>query len=434
MLPHDKNEQLTKVGPGTPMGALLRRHWHPIAAVSELDDNPIKPVRLMGEDLVLYKDLSGNYGLMERYCAHRSADLSYGFVEKCGLRCNYHGWLYDREGLCTEQPFEDLVAPELDYKARIRLVAYRAEAKGGLIWGYMGPERVPLVPTWEPFTWKNGFVQIVTSELPCNWLQCQENSIDPVHFEWMHDNWGLRQRGQEGPYAARHTRLDFEEFEHGFVYKRLREGLDESSVYWAVGRVCLWPHALFTGNHFEWRVPVDDENTLSIAWFFDRVPTDREPYVQKRIPHWNSPIRDEKTGRWLSSHIMNQDFVGWVGQGRITNRSREHLGKSDLGIILMRRRLQEQMEAVAKGETKLKGLVWDAQANACIDLPIGSREELVNGLDRAQFEKLNVNRRNAGLHEFRFLSGQPDSVRDEYREAMGISGGDAPARNAAVGS
>src|SRR6476659_5146990 len=94
----ETNRRLTEVGPGTPMGDLLRRYWQPVAAVTELDDAPTKPVRLFGEDLVLYKDLSGHYGLLERRCPHRSADLSYGIVEECGLRCNYHGWMFDADG------------------------------------------------------------------------------------------------------------------------------------------------------------------------------------------------------------------------------------------------------------------------------------------------------------------------------------------------
>ena len=99
------NRRLSETGAGTPMGELMRRYWHPIAAVAELDDHPTKPVRLMGEDLVLYKDLSGGYGLLDRHCAHRRADLSYGFVEDCGLRCNYHGWAFDETGRCIDQPF-----------------------------------------------------------------------------------------------------------------------------------------------------------------------------------------------------------------------------------------------------------------------------------------------------------------------------------------
>ena len=108
MLSEEKNRQLTQVGPGTPMGEVLRRHWHPVAGIDDLDRNPIKPVRLMGEDLVLFKDLSGDYGLVDRHCAHRRADLSYGYVEQAGIRCNYHGWRFDSAGRCIEQPYEEI--------------------------------------------------------------------------------------------------------------------------------------------------------------------------------------------------------------------------------------------------------------------------------------------------------------------------------------
>jgi 5,5'-dehydrodivanillate O-demethylase oxygenase subunit len=411
---------LTEVGPGRPMGELLRRHWHPIAAITELEDKPVKAVRLLGEDLVLYRDLSGRYGLVARHCVHRRADLSYGFVEECGLRCNYHGWRFDHEGNCVERPYDDIAASQNSVRHRLRIAAYPVAATGGLLWAYLGPIPAPLVPNWEPFTWKNGFVQIVFSEVPCNWLQCQENSIDPVHFEWMHDNWSIRQRGQRGPYSPRHLRLAFEEFDYGFIYRRLREGFAESNPYWSVGRVCLWPHALFTGNHFEWRVPIDDGNTLSVGWFFDRVPRDREPYEQGAIPYWYSPIADEKTGRWITSHIMNQDFVAWVGQGRIADRSHEHLSHSDQGIVMMRRRLLQQVEAVANGSNELKGIIRDLEQNRCIALPVGSRDELANGLDRDAFEVADKRVRRQGRGDFAFLIGQPKAIRDAYRAAMGI--------------
>src|SRR5688572_9536299 len=120
----ETNRLLTRVGPGTPMGDLMRRYWHPVAAAEQLEDNPVRAVRLMGEDLVLYKDLSGQYGLLERHCAHRRADLSYGFVEQHGLRCNYHGWSYDGTGACVEQPFEETANPATRAKERIRVKAY----------------------------------------------------------------------------------------------------------------------------------------------------------------------------------------------------------------------------------------------------------------------------------------------------------------------
>ena len=213
MLDKSKNQLLTEVGPGTPMGELLRRYWMPIAAVSEFEDSTIKPVRLLGEDLTLYKDLGGTFGLVDRHCPHRRADTSYGFVEQCGLRCNYHGWLFDQDGRCTEQPYEDVAVPDARFKDKVRIKAYPVETRAGLIWAYLGPQPAPLVPNWEPFTWKNGFVQIVFADVPCNWLQCQENSIDPLHFEWMHMNWSVRLDEKLGPYSPRHLKLEFEEFD-----------------------------------------------------------------------------------------------------------------------------------------------------------------------------------------------------------------------------
>src|SRR5262245_29951349 len=111
MLSEDRNQLLTRVGQGTPMGNLLRRYWHPIAAVADLDREPVVPVRLFGEDLVLYRDRGGRYGLLDRHCAHRRADLAYGYIEDAGLRCHYHGWCYDAHGRCIDQPFEGKVDP-----------------------------------------------------------------------------------------------------------------------------------------------------------------------------------------------------------------------------------------------------------------------------------------------------------------------------------
>src|SRR5579863_4053611 len=139
MLSEETNRLVTEVGPGTQMGALLRRYWHPIAAVAELDETPVKPMRLFGEDLVLYRDLSGTYGLVDRHCPHRRADLSYGTVEACGLRCHYHGWRFDETGRCREQPFEDTVNPDVRFRDDVRLTAYQVEAKAGLLWAYLGP-------------------------------------------------------------------------------------------------------------------------------------------------------------------------------------------------------------------------------------------------------------------------------------------------------
>ena len=399
------------------MGELLRRYWMPIAAVSEFDKTSIKPVRLMGEDLTLYKDLSGAYGLIDRHCPHRRADLSYGFVEQCGLRCNYHGWRFDETGKCVEQPWEDVAAPEARFKDKIHIKAYPVEAKAGLLWAYLGPQPAPLVPDWEPFSWKNGFVQIVFADVPCNWLQCQENSIDPLHFEWMHMNWSVRLDDKLGPYSPRHLKLEFEEFEYGFVYRRLREGMAESNSMWTTGRVCLWPNALFPGDHFEWRVPVDDENTLSVTWSFTRVPREQEPYAQERIPAWHGPVKDE-TGRLISSHVMNQDFVAWIGQGIIADRTREHLGTGDKGVILLRQRFLDDLAAIERGEDP-KGVIRNAIVNVSLPLPVAERRFLTESLSRE--ELLNhpvLGKQYQG--EYPFQAGQPEEVRKAYALALGV--------------
>jgi 5,5'-dehydrodivanillate O-demethylase len=421
MLSKEDNDRLIRVGPDAPMGRLLRRYWFPIGAVTEFDRTSVKPVRLLGEDLVLYRDLHGAYGLIDRQCAHRRADLSYGFVEQCGLRCNYHGWLFNQDGRCIEQPYEDIASPAACFKDKVAIKSYPVALNAGLIWAYLGPKPAPLAPNWEPFTWKNGFRQIVFANIPCNWFQCQENSIDPVHFEWMHMNWNVRLRGDLGPYSPKHLKVEFEEFEYGFVYRRLREGMSETDPLWTTGRVCLWPNALFTGSHFEWRVPMDDENTLSVTWAFERVPKGREPYEQGPIPSWHGPIKDPLTGRWLTSHIMNQDFIAWMGQGPVADRSQEHLGQSDRGILMLRKRFFEEMDRLSDGGDP-KGVIRDPRANECVSLPIAHRSVYINGLTLEELLEHPIF--SGQLKGYVFQAGQPEEVRRAYEEAMGIAGSD----------
>ena len=419
--PRSRWDVLTKTGADTPMGQLLRRYWWPIAGVSELDKNPTRAVRLMGEDLVLYKDLSGTFGLMERHCRHRRADMLYGLVEPCGLRCSYHGWLYDETGRCTAQPYEDQAHPEARLKDQVRMTAYPVRALGGLIWAYLGPEPAPLVPDWEFFSWQNGFRQIVISEIPCNWFQAQENSIDPVHFEWTHANWAIRAAGKTGPYSPTHTRIDFEEFPYGFQYKRTRIDTDETDRLWRIGRVCLWPNALFTGNHIEFRVPIDDETMLSITWHFARVPKGREPYVQDSIPTWYGPIRDDKTGRWITSHVMNQDFLMWVGQGAVADRAKEYLATSDRGIVQIRNRFLSDLAGLDEGKDP-KAIIRDPSANRAIALPVAERKPLIEGLPLADL--LRDPDLRARLGDYIFQSGQPREVRQAFLAAMGVNESD----------
>jgi len=417
MLSAEKNRLLTEVGPGTPMGEVLRRHWHPVGAVDALERQPVQPLRLFGEDLVLFRDRSGSYGLVERQCPHRRADLAHGFVEDEGIRCHYHGWQFAADGRCLAQPFEDIADPRCRLRDKVRLRSYPVRAQAGLLWAYLGPLPVPELPDWEAFHWDNGFVQIVFSQVPCNWLQAQENSIDPVHFEWMHANWGRRLAGREGADAPRHLKLAFEAFEHGLVYKRVSEDTDEAHPLWTIGRVCLWPNGFFLGDHFEWRVPIDDTNMLSVTWSFIRVPNESEPFRQASIPSWTAPIRDARTGQWITSHVINQDIVAWVGQGPVADRTRETLGASDRGIAMLRRQLFDDIDAVAAGRDP-KGVQRDPQANVRVVLPSDHREFFRDGLPREAY--LRHPKWKTLLQQFVFHAGQPDDVRRACEAALGV--------------
>jgi len=159
---------------------------------------------------------------------------------------------------------------------------------------------------------------------------------------------------------------------------------------------------------------------LSVGWFFDRVPNEMEPYKQDRIPYWYSPIKDSLTDRWITSHIMNQDFVAWVGQGTVADRTQEHLGESDRGVILMRKRILEDAERVAKGEEPM-GVIRDPEKNRCVRLPVIGREFFLKGSSNVEHE--TSRQRTPGLQlrrEFPFLTGQPEEVRTAFRRAMGL--------------
>jgi 5,5'-dehydrodivanillate O-demethylase len=234
----------------------------------------------------------------------------------------------------------------------------------------------------------------------------------------MHENWGSTLRGGDGAAAPRHLKLAFDEFEYGLVYRRVREGGSEQSELWTVGRAALWPNCFFLGDHFEWRVPVDDTNTLSIMWVFNRVPKDREPFEQSSIPHWFGPLHDPATGRWIDSHVVNQDFIAWLGQGTIADRTREHLGQSDRGIVMMRQRFFAEMDAIAGG-AEPKGLIRDPNKNVRVSLPIVGRPEYLDGRTLAELQA-NPLHNQATPRNYPYQYGQPEAVRKAYEEAMGF--------------
>ena len=185
---------------------------------------------------------------------------------------------------------------------------------------------------------------------------------------------------------------------------------------WTVGRVCLWPNGFFLGEHFEWRVPIDDQNTLSVTWKFTKVPKDRHPYRQERIPTWYGPTHDER-GEWIDTHVMNQDFLAWVGQGRIADRTQEKLGASDRGSVAIRRRFFEEMDAIAAG-AEAKGTIRDPAQNVQVRLPMMDRERLLADISTAEILANPAKKR--AYTTYIFQAGQPEAVRRDFSQAMGI--------------
>lgn len=361
MLTVEQNERLTRVGPGAPMGELLRRYWQPVAAVEDLEREEVLPVRLLGEDLVLYKTTVGEMGLIQDRCPHRSMSMAYGIPDTLGIRCAYHGWLFNAEGRCLEQPYDDLANPENTFKERIRVAAYPVQALGGLVWAYMGPDPAPLLPRWDLLVRDDLKRRIGFTHLPCSWLQCMENSLDPVHFEWLHANllnYVARRRGQEPVmFAARHRQIAFDVFEYGIYKRRLLEGDTEESDDWTTGHPILFPNTLQVNLGFQFRVPVDDTNTLHITY----TTTPRRPEEAEHIEIYEMPYQHED-GRLVLETVLGTDMAGWVTQGAITPRHLEHLGLSDTGIILYRKLLSDAIDAVARGEDP-PGLVRDPARN-----------------------------------------------------------------------
>ena len=357
MLTQEMNDRLTRVGPGTPMGELMRRYWHPIAGSTQLnEDNPTKEVRLLGEDLVLFRSSAGKLGLIEPSCAHRKANLSYGIPEPEGIRCAYHGWLYDVNGQCVDQPSE----PEGSrFKEKVKLKAYKAEELGGLIFAYMGPEPAPLLPRWDILVWE-GNRSATSVKLACNWLQCHENSLDPLHFQWLHryyggwvmnrkkpkeerDEWNSRTLSK----GAEHHKIGFEITDYGVIKRRLIGDETEEDDNWRLGHPILFPHILRNGDTLQYRVPIDDTHTDHLV-LSHKFLKPGEVTNEGNVPFEEVSAYYED-GRLRDDYVRGQDQTAWVIQGAIMDRTTERLGVTDVGLIMFRRMLDEQARIVEDG-------------------------------------------------------------------------------------
>jgi 5,5'-dehydrodivanillate O-demethylase oxygenase subunit len=389
MLSKQANERLTRVGMGTPMGELLRRYWHPIATIPELTAEPVLAVTVLGENLALYRTETGDLGLVAQRCPHRGASLAYGIPESDGLRCAYHGWKFDRAGSCLEQPAEP---EDSTFRERIKIPAYPVQEMGGLIWAYLGPEPAPLLPRFDLFVRDDLEREIGITRLPCNWLQIMENSLDPVHLEYLHSvymNYVLKRQGKPpASQTKHHERIAFDIFEYGIIKRRLWVGDSEESDEWQVGHPILFPNILSVGEggraQFQIRVPIDDTHTYHVWYRTKPQAAGAQPQDPASIAVLDYAYKHED-GRLVVDTVSGQDMMVWVTQGPISDRTTERLGTTDKGVILYRSLLEEQMLKVERGEDPM-AVVRDAARNTpMIDVRRESKPFQVSAADVDMF-------------------------------------------------
>ena len=359
---------ITQVGPGTPGGEYLRRYWHPFLLSSELKDLPV-PVRLLGEDLVVFRDGSGHLGLLHRHCIHRGTSLEYGIVAERGIRCCYHGWHFDVDGSVLDTPAE----PESSrIKATFVQGAYRVHEWKGLLFAYMGPvDAEPEFPTYDCVdNPSDNEVVPFRMNLPCNWVQIVENGADPIHNAYLH----AIVAGQQFSAAFKVLpQLDFPETPLGFLSMATRKVGDY--VFVRASDIILPNMGQFPNgaNRVDaesvglrpfltrWAVAVDDHNSFYMGFAHLNSynagvrKISREDFGVDQIPF----IGQTQDRPHAERQREPGDFDAVVTQGAVANRKAEHLGTTDRGVVLFRRLLANAIRTTAEGKVpvqpRLKG-------------------------------------------------------------------------------
>jgi phenylpropionate dioxygenase-like ring-hydroxylating dioxygenase large terminal subunit len=367
----EENELLTQVGPGTPMGELMRRYWQPAGLVEELAARAPVPTRLLGEDLVLFRDDQGRPGLLGIHCSHRGADLSYGRIEDGGLRCIYHGWLYDARGRCLEQPGEPAGST---FQEKIQHPAYPCIEKAGVIFAYLGPGAPPLLPAYEFLEAPEG--QHGSSKVfqDSNYLQGNEGNLDPSHLSFLHrlavddTEAGIRQF-LNGQYTSPHIETETTDFGVR-IYAVRPGGVDKNYV--RVTNFVLPNFAAVAGHRdgysVNWHVPIDDEHHWRFGISFHRsagparwqsaIPgagqADRtEGYylVRNKANRYQQDREEMKAKSFIGmgANFVVHDTCATEGPGNIQDRTEEHLGYTDGGIMASRKVLLDAIRDVQEG-------------------------------------------------------------------------------------
>jgi phthalate 4,5-dioxygenase len=379
VLSQEENQLLTRVGPDTQMGKLLRQYWLPALLAEELPEADGAPMRLrlLGEDLVAFRDTNGTVGVIQNNCPHRGASLFFGRNEEAGIRCVYHGWKFAADGTCVDMPNEPA---ESDFKSKVRALAYPTVERGGVVWAYMGPRSDP--PPLPDLEWMavpapNRVMSKTLRE--CNWVQALEGDIDTAHLYFLHS----RLATPDTAYVAddpgvfhedRHPRLHLVRTDYGLLYGAQRDH-DPSNYYWRITQFMMPFYTLFPpgGLHgvpgHMW-VPIDDEHTM--VWFLIWNPAGPAGSVEHGLfgadPATYLPNSSQPLGQWRyvanrtnDYHIDRtmqrtktytgiptiplQDQSITESMGPIYDRSQEHLGSTDAMIIQVRRRLLDAAHA-----------------------------------------------------------------------------------------
>ena len=404
MLSAEQNQRITRVGPGTPAGTLLRRYWQPAALVDELAGNrPVKPVRLLGEDLVIFRDSHGRYGLVGRSCPHRGTDLAYGRLEERGLRCAFHGWLFDVNGQCLETPAEP---DDSNLCGQIRHKAYPVVEHSGILFAYLGPQARPEFPQFDCFVAPASHTFAFKGLIECNWLQSLEVGIDPAHTSFLHRFFHDEDPSQGYGKVFRDTaedsempltrimrefprpRIEVEPTDFGFRIFTLRR-ISDRNMHVRVTNL-VFPNGFVIPMSREmtitqWHVPVDDRQHYWYAIFTSfGAPVNKDEMRRQRLALYElpdyRPRKNKRNDYGFDPHEQEHETYTGMGvdinvhdqwacesMGEIADRTHEHLGRSDKAISAYRRLLRSAIDTVEQGGAA--PMVFDAGAAAKLSGP-----------------------------------------------------------------
>jgi phthalate 4,5-dioxygenase oxygenase subunit len=401
MLTQEQNDAITRTGPGTPGGDLLRRYWQPIALSSELPVGaaPV-PVDLLGEELVLFRDQQGRVGLLDRHCCHRGTDLSYGRLEDGGLRCLYHGWLYDVEGTCLEQPAEP---KNSTFKDKVRQTAYPVVERAGAFFAYLGPGDAPEFPAYDFFTAAAEHLHAAKVFVGCNYVQANEGNYDPAHVGFLHRTAGENRAANRALHrvgvpdeeeaavdSGQPPRLEVEATAFGLRVYQIRPGgpgrtylritifgMPNFSVIagpqGGVGHIGIWHVPIDDGSHWRWHFAVRHDAPIADGRYVSshKTSVDYESEFVLRRKSENRYLQDrgtmDETFTGMGGSFNTHDAFATESQGTIQDRTRENTAASDTAVVAARRLMLTGVEDVRAGKEPL-GVVRDPAQNQFADL------------------------------------------------------------------